>query len=283
VERVLMAFLAALALAAGATRGRGLAAPWPATAAQAVAAPADAPAPPIADPEQLVAAYYQALAAAVNGGDFSAMPAFFSAEAGISSDLAAGGASGRAQILAFYQYWPRMAGLTIETSDVTPAEPYVDVDWRFRAAPGSLRGYLDGHDTFKIVDGHIAYLTQQVDPDAAAQAFLPPPSAPAPRGQGVARDRVRISGFSYVPAVVRVPVGATVTWTNADADAHSVTTDDRASDSGVIEEAVSVGLTFPTAGDFAYYCTLHPGMRGRVIVGIADIPQPPVTGVHRVG
>lgn len=258
---------AALILAAGATSRRGLAEPLPPAPAQGVVTSADAPTPPIADPEQLVAAYYQTLQAAVNSGDFSAMPAFFSADAGLNSDLSAGGASGQAQILAFYQHWPRMAGFTIETSNVTPAEPYLDLDWRFRAAPGSLRGYLDGHDSFTIVDGRITYLTQQVDPDAAAQAFMPPPSAPAPRGQGVARDRVKISGFGYAPAVIHVPVGANVTWTNADADAHTVTTDDRTGDSGVVEEGVSVSLTFTAVGDFAYYCTIHPGMRGRVIVG----------------
>ncbi|HLZ71032.1 MAG TPA: nuclear transport factor 2 family protein [Dehalococcoidia bacterium] len=225
-----------------------------------------APRPPIADPQQLVAAYYQAFAAAVNSGDFGALPAFFTPDAGIDSPLVTGG-SGAGGILAFYQKLPPLAGFTIETSNVAESDPYVDVDWRFRAAPGWLRGYLDGHDSFTIEDGLFAYLTQSVDADAAAQAFMPPPSAPPPRGQGVAQTRVRISGFTFMPPVIRVSVGATVTWQNDDADAHTVTTDDTSMDSGVIEEDVSATLTFPAAGDFAYYCTIHPGMRGRVVVG----------------
>jgi plastocyanin len=224
-----------------------------------------APQPPIADPQQLVAAYYQAFAAAVNSGDFSAMPAFFTPDAGIDSPLVPGG-SGAGGILAFYQKLPPMAGFTVETSNVDESDPYVDVDWRFRAAPGSLRGYLDGHDSFTIANGLIAYLTQTVDSDAAAQAFMPPPAAPPPSGQGVAKTRARINNFAYMPPVIRVPAGATVTWQNDDADTHTVTMDDKSMDTGVIEEGVSASLTFSTPGDYAYYCTIHPGMRGRVIV-----------------
>jgi len=240
----------------------------PAAAGRHAAAPAlaqAAPQPPIADPQQPVAAYYAAFAAAVNSGDFSAMPAFFAPDAGIDSPLVPGG-SGTGGILAFYQKLPPMTSFTIETSNVDESDPYVDVDWRFRAAPGSLRGHLDGHDSFTIANGLIAYLTQTVDGDAAAQAFMPPPSAPAPDGQGVAKSRVRISNFAYAPAVIRVPAGSTVTWQNDDAEAHTVTSDDKSMDTGVIEEGVSATLSFPVAGDYAYYCTIHPGMRGRVIV-----------------
>lgn len=225
-----------------------------------------APQRPIAGPQQLVAAYYQAFAAAVNSGDFSSMPAFFTPDAGIDSPLVAG-SSGAGGILAFYQKLPPLAGLTIETSNIDESDPYIDVDWRFRAAPGSLRGYLDGHDSFTIQNGLIAYLTETVDSDAAAQAFMPPPSAPAPSGEGELTTAVQIANFSYTPAVLRVPVGATVTWENDDADAHTVTTDDTSMDTGVLEQGVSATLTFTQAGDYAYYCTIHPGMRGRVVVG----------------
>src|SRR6476646_7827678 len=59
--------------------------------------------PPIADPQLLVGAYYQALAAAVNSGDFGAMTSFFTPDAGIDSDLVPGGAGGTAQILPFFK------------------------------------------------------------------------------------------------------------------------------------------------------------------------------------
>jgi plastocyanin len=253
----LLAVLAALcALSLGAS--------WP--AGSAVRAQ-DAPPPPIVDPTQLVGAYYQAFAGAVNSGDFSAVVAFFSADASIDSGLAPGGITGTAQIQAFLQGLPPMQGFTVETDNVLEDDPYVDVDWRFRAAPGSLRGYLDGHDTFTIADGLITALTQQVDPQAAADAFMPPPLGPAATGQGKTTTKVRIQDYKYAPPVIRVAVGASVTWTNDDSDDHTVTSDDKTIDSGVIEQGVSVTLTFPVAGEFPYYCTVHPGMRGKVIVG----------------
>jgi len=224
------------------------------------------PAPPIADPVQLVNAYYQTLAAAVNSGDFTPLLAFFTPDASIDSPLAMGGASGQTGILAFYQSLPPMQGLTIDVSNVLEDDPYVDADWRLRAAPGSLRGYLDGHDTFTIRDGLIAAIEQQVDPQEAADAFMPPPAAPAPTGPGKATTKVRIANYAFVPAVIRVPAGATVTWTNDDADDHAVTTDDKTMDAGVAAQGVSISLTFTTPGEYPYYCTVHPGMRGRVIV-----------------
>jgi plastocyanin len=256
-RRPLLALLTALcALGLGAAR----------PAAFAVRAQ-DAPQPPIADPMQLVGAYYQAFADAVNSGDFSTVVAFFSPDASIDSGLSPGSIAGTAQIQAFFQSLPPMLGFTVDPENVLEDDPYVDADWRFRAAPGSLRGYLDGHDTFTIAGGLITALTQEVDPQAAADAFLPSPLGPAASGQGKATTRVRIQDYKYGPQVIRVAVGATVTWTNNDSDDHTVTSDDKAIDSGVIEQGVSVTLTFPVAGEFPYYCTVHPGMRGKVIVG----------------
>ncbi|MHB8575386.1 MAG: nuclear transport factor 2 family protein, partial [Dehalococcoidia bacterium] len=205
--------------------------------------------------------------ASVNSGDFTALISFFTPDAGIDSMLAPGGASGADQILAYYQKLPQMSGFTVETSNLVESDPYVDVDWRFRAAPGSLRGYLDGHDSFTVQDGLITALSTQADVDAVAGSFMPPPAAPPASGAPVAKTHVAIEFFHYTPQVITVPVGARVTWTNNDADIHTVTTDDRSIDSGLIEQDVTVSLTFPVAGTYSYYCTTHPGMRGLIVVG----------------
>lgn len=244
---------------AGVTRGQSAPSPTPVAASAA-------PQPPIADPQALVAAYYQTFAAAVNSGDFTPLAAFFTPDAGLDSGLGKGGAAGPDAIVAFFQKLPPLSGFSVETSNLVESEPYVDVDWRFRATPGSLRGYLDGHDSFTIENGLVAYLEQDVDQDAVAEAFMPQPSAPAPSGPGVVATQVRIENFSYTPAVIRVPSGTTVTWENDDADTHTVTTDDKQIDSGVLEQDTTDGLTFSIPGEYPYYCTIHPGMRGKVIV-----------------
>jgi len=253
------AMLSAPAANAGPTRG--------AAYGGVIVEQADVTGPPIADPQDLVSAYYVAFAAGVKSGDFTPLVAFFSPDAGIDSPLVAGGASGASGILRFFQKLPAMSGFTVEASNIVQDDPYMDADWRFRAAPGSMRGYLDGHDSFKIQDGLIVQLSQQVDSDAAAQAFMPPPLGRLPQATAVARTQVKIVNFRYSPQVITVPVGATVTWTNNDSDAHAVTTDDKSIDAGVVEENSSISLRFPIAGQFLYYCTVHPGMRGKVIVG----------------
>ncbi|HZU78253.1 MAG TPA: plastocyanin/azurin family copper-binding protein [Dehalococcoidia bacterium] len=233
--------------------------------ATTLARPGDPPASQ--DPLTLVAAYYQQLAASANSGDFGPLLAYFAPDATIDSGLSAGGAAGSAQILQYFQSLPAMTGFTVETSNVQEDDPYVDVDWRWRAAPGSLRGYLDGHDSFTVQNGLITALEEDVDMEAAAEAFMPPAIGPVPSAAPVATTQVTIADFAYQPQVIQAPVGATVTWTNEDSDTHAVTTVDKTIDAGVIEQNVSISLTFTAPGTYQYYCTIHPGMRGTVIVG----------------
>ncbi|MBY5163939.1 plastocyanin/azurin family copper-binding protein [Salsipaludibacter albus] len=70
----------------------------------------------------------------------------------------------------------------------------------------------------------------------------------------------------YGPSVLEVAVGDTVTWTNDDTMAHTVTSPDGAFDSGMVQPGESWSHTFTEAGEFPYLCTPHPWMRGRVDV-----------------
>ena len=77
----------------------------------------------------------------------------------------------------------------------------------------------------------------------------------------------------YVPPEITVPSGTTVTWTNDDSTIHTVTEGTPggagatpAFDSSIIAPAGTWENTFDTAGDFDYYCTLHPFMTGKVTV-----------------
>ena len=80
---------------------------------------------------------------------------------------------------------------------------------------------------------------------------------------------------AYDPLELEVAVGTTVTWTNDDQVAHTVTSGtsdgtagepDGAFDSGFIDPGGTWSYTFTEAGSFAYYCTPHPWMKGTVTV-----------------
>lgn len=68
----------------------------------------------------------------------------------------------------------------------------------------------------------------------------------------------------FVPRVIELPAGSEVTWDWSDARrAHNVVGDGFASE---VQGSGSFRYRFDVAGSFDYLCTLHGGMRGRVIV-----------------
>jgi plastocyanin len=76
-----------------------------------------------------------------------------------------------------------------------------------------------------------------------------------------------IRGFSFQPDVLKVKVGAKVTWTNDDTVAHTVTADTNSFASGNLQPGGSFSFTFTRLGTYAYHCSIHPSMHGSVVVG----------------
>ena len=75
------------------------------------------------------------------------------------------------------------------------------------------------------------------------------------------------SGNAFAPATVVIATGGSVGWTLGP-NTHNVTFDAATgAPAGVPNgSAVTVSRAFTTAGDFAYQCTIHAGMTGRVVV-----------------
>ncbi|HLO60147.1 MAG TPA: cupredoxin family copper-binding protein [Bacteroidales bacterium] len=79
-------------------------------------------------------------------------------------------------------------------------------------------------------------------------------------------NTVKIQGFAFSPATISVKAGTTITWTNYDNVAHTVTSDDGLFDSGSISMNDSFSQKFDSTGTFAYHCTPHPQMTASVVV-----------------
>lgn len=77
---------------------------------------------------------------------------------------------------------------------------------------------------------------------------------------------VTIQNFAYAPASISVPVGTTISWTNRDSTAHTVTSNSGAFDSGIMNAGASYSFTFNQAGTFAYHCEIHPFMVASITV-----------------
>lgn len=83
------------------------------------------------------------------------------------------------------------------------------------------------------------------------------------------------NGEFYSPENVETTVGSMVTWNNEDSIPHTVTSGvvennspkpDGKFDSGIMNPGGSFPFVFDTAGEYPYYCMLHPWMTGRVTV-----------------
>jgi plastocyanin len=85
-------------------------------------------------------------------------------------------------------------------------------------------------------------------------------------GGGNNGDKVSISNFAFSVGTLTVAKGTTVTWTNNDATAHTVTADDGSFTSGSIAQGGTFTHAFSTAGTFAYHCNFHPMMKASVKV-----------------
>jgi plastocyanin len=81
-----------------------------------------------------------------------------------------------------------------------------------------------------------------------------------------AEVEIKIASFAFDPSSVTVKVGATVKWTNEDSASHTITADDGSWDSGSLGKGKSFSQVFTQAGTFTYHCTIHPSMKGTVVV-----------------
>lgn len=103
------------------------------------------------------------------------------------------------------------------------------------------------------------------------QAVAPSTTAPATSESSngaVAASAVDIRNMAYTPASITVAKGTTVTWTNNDGVAHTVTESDGQTgpDSPSIQPGTAYSFIYKNAGTYHYRCTFHSQMAGTVVV-----------------
>jgi plastocyanin len=80
-----------------------------------------------------------------------------------------------------------------------------------------------------------------------------------------AETKVSIDNFTFSPAALTVKVGDTVTWTNRDDIPHTIVSAGKFR-SKALDTDNSFSFTFTAAGDYQYFCSLHPHMTGTIKV-----------------
>ena len=115
---------------------------------------------------------------------------------------------------------------------------------------------------------------------AAALAFITL-AAPSAAGGCVNESRptdgtspdIRIDKCQFMSALLRVPVGTTVKWTNDDFLPHIVSGIGWGRTQSMLMPGETFSHDFTEAGIFPYTCTLHPGMSAVVFVGDVASPE----------
>ena len=87
----------------------------------------------------------------------------------------------------------------------------------------------------------------------------------------VSRPGCELTDSCYVPSVITINQGEQVTWSNDDVAFHSVTSGEYDAptglfDSGHLDPGEKFSVSFDQKGQYVYFCTLHPWMKGKVIV-----------------
>jgi plastocyanin len=79
-------------------------------------------------------------------------------------------------------------------------------------------------------------------------------------------NEITIDNFTFTPKELTIAVGTTVKWVNHDDIPHTVVEKKTSFRSKALDTDDSYSFTFASAGEFDYFCGLHPHMVGKVIV-----------------
>jgi amicyanin len=77
---------------------------------------------------------------------------------------------------------------------------------------------------------------------------------------------VSMDHSTFIPSEITVAPGTTVTWVNVETMPHTVVDLNKAFRSKMLVKDATFSFTFTTAGDYNYLCSIHPNMKGKVIV-----------------
>jgi plastocyanin len=81
-------------------------------------------------------------------------------------------------------------------------------------------------------------------------------------------EKVTLKDFAFHPMELVVPPGSTVTWVNEDPVEHTVVNlpDGAVFRSSGLKQGDTFTFTFDGPGEYDYYCSIHPSMRGKIII-----------------
>jgi plastocyanin len=90
--------------------------------------------------------------------------------------------------------------------------------------------------------------------------------APLAKQRSTADNEVLIEGFAFRPRSIEAVGGTKIVWTNDDPEQHTVTAEGGVFGSEPFGQRGTFSFTFDRPGEYAYFCAIHPTMKGTVRV-----------------
>ena len=94
--------------------------------------------------------------------------------------------------------------------------------------------------------------------------------SPSPASSAVTstttQNSVAIQNYAFNPSTLTIQKGADVTWKNYDSVQHTVVSDSSAFSSPLLRTGNTYTFQFNDSGSFPYYCSIHPYMKGTIVV-----------------
>jgi plastocyanin len=104
---------------------------------------------------------------------------------------------------------------------------------------------------------------------AGCSSTQSPPATAAPTISTTGGNTINIKNFAFDPSSLTVKSGTVVKWTNNDGASHTIVSDSGspvAFSSDSISSGASYSFTFTQPGTYTYHCSIHPSMKGTIMV-----------------
>lgn len=112
---------------------------------------------------------------------------------------------------------------------------------------------------------YVAVLVLWIPMTVALGMLLAPTRAKSDEAKSQATE-IRVDNFTFAPATLTVSENRTVTWVNKDDIPHVIASNDGLFKSQALDTDDKFSYTFTKPGTYAYYCSIHPKMQGKVVV-----------------
>jgi plastocyanin len=104
---------------------------------------------------------------------------------------------------------------------------------------------------------------------AGCSSYQTSPVTTAPTTSTAGGNTIVIKNFAFDPSSLTVKSGTAVKWTNQDGASHAIVSDTGSPatfSSDSLSTGASYSFTFTQPGTYTYHCSIHPSMKGTIIV-----------------